>query len=261
MKPLIFVLSRGQNMQEEIRVIVVDDEEMWLQVIATTLNDFGYTVVGTAGDFESAMGIISNGEYDIALLDININGKNRGIELGKILTNVYNKPFVFITGSTDSHTVQDAINAGPSAYLTKPVHPASLVATVQSAINNFTNKATPTANVNADNNQFFFIKQGNKYKKLEWQNIIFLRSDKNYTTVYNSADKMEYFIRSPLSRTISMIIPPTLRSSFVQINRGEAVNIHFIQELANEEVHAAGHTFIVTDSFAPTLKKALTIIT
>lgn len=248
-------------MHEEIRVVIIDDEDIWLRSIAATLNDFGYTVAGTADNFEQAVSLIANQDYDIVLLDVNINGKNRGIELGKMLTSVYKKPFVFLTGSSDNHTLKEAIEAGPSAYLTKPVHPASLAATVQTAINNFTNKMEPAAAMATENNPFFFIKQGNKYKKIEWLNVVFLRSDKNYTIIYNGLDKMEYYVRSTLSRTLNMVIPASLRQNFVQVNRGEAVHTRYIQELANDEVHTTNHTFTVTESYTALLKKAITILT
>ncbi len=249
-------------MHQEIRVIIVDDEDMWLRSIAAALNDFGYTVAGTAATFEAAAGMLSTQDYDIALLDINIDGKNKGIELGKMLSAIYNKPFIFITGSTDSHTISEAIEARPSAYLTKPVHPASLVATVQSAINNYSNKTTPQpgGNAAAEQNPFFFVKQGNKYKKIDWNAIVYARADQNYTIIYNEADKTEYYIRSTLAKTLTMIIPPAQRSSFIQVNRGEAVQLKFILELSNDEIRTAVRTFSITESFRPAIKNAVTMI-
>lgn len=248
-------------MHEEIRVIVVDDEDIWLRSIAAALNDFGYTVAGTADNFETAAGLLSSKEYDIALLDININGKNKGIELGKMLSGIYNKPFIFITGSTDSHTVAEAVDARPSAYLTKPVHPASLLATVQSAINNFSSRTYPaTAAANVENNSFFFIKQGNKYRKIDWMDVVYARAEQNYTVIYNDADKTEYYIRSTLSKTLGAIIPAHLRTSFLQVNRGEAVQLKFVQEIATDEVRTPQRAFSITESFRQAVKNAVTML-
>lgn len=247
-------------MNEEIRVIVVDDEDIWLRSIAAALNDFGYTVAGTADNFEAAVGLLSSKEYDIALLDININGKNKGIELGKMLSGIYNKPFIFITGSTDSHTVSEAVDARPSAYLTKPVHPASLLATVQSAINNFNSSTEPSATTSSETNSFFFIKQGNKYRKIDWTDVVYARAEQNYTVIYNDVDRTEYYIRSTLSKTLGAIIPAHLRASFLQVNRGEAVQLKFIQEIATDEVRTTQRAFSITESFRQSVKSAVTML-
>ena len=108
-------------MHQEIKVLIIEDEEIWMKSIATTLHDFGYTVSGIADNFEAAVELFNYADYDIALLDINLNSKNKGIELGRMMCTYYRKPFIFLTGSSDRHTLNDAINAGPSAYLTKPV--------------------------------------------------------------------------------------------------------------------------------------------
>lgn len=247
-------------MNDEIRVILIDDESIWLKAITATLTDFGYIVAGTANSFESAAELISSAEYDIALVDISLNEKNKGIELGKLLNRFYNKPFIFITGSVESHTVGEAIEAGPSAYLTKPVHPASLIGTLQSAINNFQNKVAPTGIAQTTGSNFFFVKKGNRYRKIDWVDVVYLRSDKNYTIIYSEADKTEYCIRSTLSKTISYVVPPQLRSSFVQVNRAEAVQVAYMQEVVDGTIKTVAGSFIISETYKADFKKAVSFI-
>ncbi len=245
---------------EEIKVLIVEDEKMWSKSLATLLDDFGYTIIGIAEDFESAITLLNSNNYDIVLQDINLNNKSSGIELGKMISSIYKKPFIFITANTDNETLAAAVNAGPSAYLTKPVNRASLIATMQSAINNFNERITPAFNAAAPDNDIFFVKQGTKYKKLNWTNIVYLQSDKNYTGIFNATDQSEYFIRSSLSKTMNFIIPDYLRSSFVQINRAEAIHIPFIQELNAYELKTAHKTLTVTDVYINDLKKAMKVV-
>lgn len=249
-------------MHEEIKVIIIDDEEIWLKNLSTSLNNFGYTVAGTANNFDSALALLKNVEYDIALLDINLNliiGKS-GIELGKLISKQYHKPYIFITGSNFSHTLKDAIGSGPSAYLYKPVNPSSLIATIQIAISNFTKNIIPEATHAEPETDIFFVKQGMKYKKLRWDDIVYLRSEGNYTNLFNSTDKTEYNIRSSISKTLCFIIPHHLQSSFVQVNRSEAVNISFITEMAAEEIRTAYKVLTLTEAFKAGMKKAVNLI-
>lgn len=247
-------------MHEEIKVLIIEDEEMWSASYKATLHDFGYTVAGKADNFESAISLLNTADFDIVLLDIHINNKNSGIEIGKMINTLYHKPFIFITGSSDSHLLADVIAARPSAYLTKPVHPSSLIATLQSAIDNFSNNVTPARTTTDTNNDIFFVKQGNRYKKLNWAQIVFLQSDKNYTIIFNAADKTEYFIRSSMSKTLNYIIPGALKSSFVQINRAEAVNVAFINEFTGDEVRTAFKTLTLTEAYSNHLKEVLRLI-
>ncbi|MBZ0262537.1 MAG: response regulator [Hyphomicrobiales bacterium] len=245
-------------LQEEIKALVIEDEEIWLRSILANLNDFGYTVSGTASNFEEAIKLLNTADYDIVLLDINLNRKKSGLELGKMVSGLYHKPYIFITASFDTHTMQEAIGANPSAYLTKPVNPASLVIAIQNAINNFNSKQ-PASNV-SEEELFFFVKQGNKYKKLNWKDIVYLRSEKNYTSIFNAPEKAEYYIRSTMPKTLKYIIPASLQDKFIQVNRSEALNTTFIHEMSGDEVKTQFKVFYITDAYSKNLKKVLNII-
>jgi len=247
-------------MQEEIKIIIVEDEEMWLKSISVSLFDFGYTIAGTASSFESAVSLFSGVEFDIALLDIHLGADNKGLELGKMLSAYYKKPFIYITAEAGRHSLQEAVSTKPSAYLTKPVHPSSLAGAIQLAINTAYHFAEPENNTDLSQSTVFFVKQGNKYKKIDWTKVVYLKSDKNYTAIYHEPDKTEYFIRSTLSKTLNFIIPSSLRASFVQVNRAEAAQTGYITEIAADEVKTAYKSFVLTEVFAASLKKAIQIV-
>ncbi len=249
------------RVQDEIRVLLIEDEEIWATIIAANLNDFGYTVAGSANTFETAVSLLNSCEYDIVLQDINIQGRNSGIELGKMIRNLYHKPFIFITASFDKHTTQDAIQAGPSAYLTKPVNPTSLLIAIQNALNYFNNQVVASAMpVRDEEKTFFFVKQGNRHKKIDWKDVVYLRSEKNYTCIFNAQDKTEYFIRSTLPKTLSYIIPDILQSNFVQVNRSEVMQLSFITEITGDEVVTRFGNFGVSEAHIKELKKHLRLI-
>lgn len=248
-------------MQHDISILIIEDDAMWSQSLKNNLIDFGFTVVGTPNSFETAVTALNGLNYDIALLDINLNNRNEGIELGKMLSNLYHKPFIFITGSFDQHTMHQAVEAKPSAYLTKPVNPVSLYVTIQSALNNFSNKTVAVAAKPADTEvESFFVKLGDKYKKISWKDVVYLTSDKNYTVIFNAADKKEYYIRSSMNRTLQYIVPKHLQSKFIQVNRSETVQLPFITELMADEVYTQYKAFTVSENYIKELKKQLNII-
>jgi DNA-binding LytR/AlgR family response regulator len=247
-------------MEEEISVLIIEDEELWAKSLKANLDEFGFTVTGVAGDFETAVMALNQKNYDIVLLDIHINGRESGIELGRMVYSLYQKPFIFITASYDAQTAQAAVAARPSAYLTKPVHPASLFATIQTAIRNFTDQAATVSPTEPAGDDFFFVKQGDKYKKIFWKDVVCLSSEKNYTGVLNAFDGSTVYIRSTLPKTLHYLVPSALQKNFVQVNRSEVVQITYVSELAKDEVKTSYKTFTVTEAYLKELKGKLGII-
>jgi DNA-binding LytR/AlgR family response regulator len=247
-------------MENVISVLIVEDEEIWTRTLQLILKDFGYSIARAVNNVEDALSAFGECDYDIILMDIHLNGKNSGIELGKIVRNLYKKPFIFITASRE-HTVKDAAESGPSAYLPKPINPSSLFIAIQNAINNF-NTGQEAVPQKGDEDTFssFFIKQGNRYKKVDWNDVSYLSAGKNYVSVFNTIDKTEYFIRSSLQRTLQQIIPKHLQKNFIQVNRSEAVQLSFIHELANDEVKTAYKNFPVSESYNKELKSRMKIV-
>jgi DNA-binding LytR/AlgR family response regulator len=247
-------------MHEEISVLIIEDEPLWALSLKTNLDAFGFRVVGTAADFESAIAALNQKNYDIVLLDIHLNGRESGIELGRLVHTLYHKPFIFITASYDAQTAQSAVAVRPSAYLTKPVHPASLFVAIQSAIQNFTSQVTVLSPKENMTNDSFFVKQGDKYKKVYWKDVVALRSEKNYTGVLSAPDGSMFYIRSTLPKTLRFLVPSDLQKNFVQVNRSEAVQLSFIQELSKDEVKTKFEVFRVTEGYIRELKEKLHII-
>ncbi|MBN8972120.1 MAG: response regulator [Xanthobacteraceae bacterium] len=77
-------------------VFLVEDETMIRMMVAEMLMDLGYRIAGEAGDVDEALRLIETLDFDIAILDVNVNGKvitpvARAIAARK-------RPFVFATG-------------------------------------------------------------------------------------------------------------------------------------------------------------------
>ncbi|MFY7963929.1 MAG: LytR/AlgR family response regulator transcription factor [Chitinophagaceae bacterium] len=242
-----------------IKVIIVDDEEIWATQLEMFAEKFGFEVVANFNDATNAMMQLAQLDFDIALLDINMNGKNIGIELGKLICNTYHKPFIFITGSFDHHTAQEAITAKPSAYLTKPFNDTSLYVAIHKAIDNFEKREVATSDKN-NTTESFFVKVGNKYKRLEWQQVIALVSEKKYTKIKIANDDMEYLIGNTLPKTLQHILPKNFAHRFVQINRAEVINCNYITELKGYEVITTKGIFEATDGYIKQLKELLNLV-
>ncbi|HEX2533065.1 MAG TPA: response regulator transcription factor [Chitinophagaceae bacterium] len=247
-------------MQQEISVLIIEDEPLWARSLQESLDTFGFQVAGVAANLSDAAAALQQYMYDVVLLDIHLQGRESGIELGHLIHALYHKPFIFITASMSPATVQAAISAKPSGYLTKPVHPASLFATIHTALDNFARQASPAPGTAPLQEASFFVKQGDKHRRLFWKDIVALRSEKNYTGLLNAADGTTAYIRSTLPKTLQFLVPQSLQAGFVQVNRSEAVQVAFIQQLDKEEVVTVHGRFKVSESYLKVLKEKLNIL-
>lgn len=244
--------------EQPIQILIIEDDPISADSMELTLQEFGFTIKGVAHSVETALALLNRETFDIALVDIDLNGTKSGIEIGLILTNLYHIPFIFITGLSDRSVIEEAVKAKPSAYLQKPSSPATLFACIQTALQNFNSFKEPQLS-SQKNTDFFFIKTRNKLKRIDWKDVVLLTSADNYT-ILTLIDKSEHYIRSSLAMTLKFQIPIPLQKNYIQANRSEVVQINFISELVEEELITPIRNLTITKSYIKAVKQQLNII-
>ncbi|MBI1892207.1 MAG: response regulator transcription factor [Burkholderiales bacterium] len=117
-----------------IRILLVDDHAIARNGVRLMLSaEEGMVVAGEAGNAQEAMHRLREQEFDVALVDITMPGKN-GLELLKSLRAEKPKLAVLMlsTYSEEIYAVR-ALKLGASGYLTKDVPTTTLVAAVRKA--------------------------------------------------------------------------------------------------------------------------------
>lgn len=246
--------------KDALSVLVIEDELIWSTALELFLRDFGFELVGIANTFEKAVTALNKRDYDIVLLDISLDSEKSGIEIGRLINSLYKKPFIFITASYSSHTLQDAIAVKPSGYLSKPISENSLFITIQNAIHNFEHHQVATNPAPEEESSSFYVKQGNSYNKVDWADVVSLSVEQNYTRVLTVLQPAGYLIRSTLQKTLDSIVPEAFRKSFVRINRAEVVRSNYITELKGQTIVTPIKSFTITESFVKEVKQKLHLI-
>ena len=77
-------------------VFLVEDEVMIRMMVTDMLEELGYTVAAEAGEINEAIRLAQSTYYDLAILDVNVNGKV--ISPVADLIKARNRPFIFATG-------------------------------------------------------------------------------------------------------------------------------------------------------------------
>ena len=64
-----------QSPTPAMRILVVEDELMIRMLLEDMLGELGYTVAAEAARIEEALDAAKNADFDIAILDVNLNGQ------------------------------------------------------------------------------------------------------------------------------------------------------------------------------------------
>ena len=120
-------------MAEPVRIVLVDDHELFRSGLAKMLTDRGIDVVGTAASGEAALAIAARAHPDVVLMDLSLPAMS-GIEATSRLADSHPQiAVVVLTVMTDESDLIDAILAGASGYLLKDASLDEIIAGVESA--------------------------------------------------------------------------------------------------------------------------------
>ncbi|HTZ51790.1 MAG TPA: sigma-54 dependent transcriptional regulator [Spirochaetia bacterium] len=115
----------------DFSVAVVDDEAQVLESVRALLHSFGITNVRCIPDPGSVTGELARHDVGVILLDL-VMPPFRGEDLLASIRNEYPEiPVVVISAVGDLQRAVECMKAGAADYLTKPVEPSRLVATVK----------------------------------------------------------------------------------------------------------------------------------
>jgi CheY-like chemotaxis protein len=113
---------------EGTRVLVIEDEAIIAMTAEDMLEELGCVLAGTAGTLAEAMAAAERGGFDVALLDINLNG-HESLPVAEKLKES-GTPYVFTTG-------YGAAGFGPghdAPLVTKPYRIGDLEAAIREAL-------------------------------------------------------------------------------------------------------------------------------
>lgn len=119
-------------MKEELKVLVVDDEEMLRNLLARILEREGYAV-STASGGKQALAFLEKSDFQIMVSDVKMPEMS-GFELLKEAKGKYPRlAVVMMTAFGDENTVQQAVALGADGYVAKPFKSHNLTSEVQRA--------------------------------------------------------------------------------------------------------------------------------
>src|SRR6185436_10632199 len=105
---------------DQIRVLVVDDQEVHAQAVAEALARIGYECdIATSGG--EGLKKIENEDFDVVITDLRMDDVDGLTLLRKAKLELPDAEVVLVTGHGDIKTAVAAMQGGAATYLTKPV--------------------------------------------------------------------------------------------------------------------------------------------
>lgn len=243
---------------DRIRTLIVEDELIIAEDMKIMLHESGYDVIGIAKNCMEAEKILKKDIPDIALIDIQLQCGDDGIQLAKSVKENYDIPVIFVTSNTDKKTVERAKEAEPSGYVVKPFEREDLFTAIEISISNFAKLKSGNQEAESDSyfyREYLFIKKNYQFEKVKIKNIRWIKSDGNYLELF-CLENSKYLIRS----TFKDLFNNTAFKSFTQVHKSYAVNLEFVEALRYNELIIGKTAIPIGKIFRDKIKKQLNII-
>ncbi|MBU3867397.1 response regulator [Streptomyces sp. 4503] len=123
------------------RVVIAEDEALIRLDLKEMLEEEGYSVVGEAGDGETAVALAQEHHPDLVILDVKMPVLD-GISAAERIAADRIAPVLMLTAFSQRELVERARDAGAMAYLVKPFSKSDVVPAIEMAVSRFTELKT-----------------------------------------------------------------------------------------------------------------------
>jgi DNA-binding response OmpR family regulator len=124
------------SLERRIKILIVDDNPLLVDLIAEMLSDIGNITVHTASDGIQGLELFDALHPDCMIIDVKMPGLN-GYQLVRAIRGdpaSEGMPMIILTAMTQDQDLFAGLAAGADHYLVKPVKPDVLMAAIQSAL-------------------------------------------------------------------------------------------------------------------------------
>ena len=125
----------GGSVDAEIsgRILIIDDDPHFLRVLQRILSGEKFAVTATSNPCE-AIGLLRSGNFDLIICDLRMPDCD-GLNVLQAIRSAGNEvPVIILTAYGEVDTYLEAMNAGATEYLNKPIKSDELVVVVRNCL-------------------------------------------------------------------------------------------------------------------------------
>ncbi len=126
-------------MEEDLKVLIVDDEDDLVSTLVERLEIRGVDATGVCSGTQ-AIQLVENNGFDVVVLDVKLKGED-GVEIMKQIKEIQPElPVILLTGHLSPEASEEGFKAGAIDYLLKPINLNDLMTKMREAIAVFKKK-------------------------------------------------------------------------------------------------------------------------
>lgn len=206
-----------------INCVIIDDEPLAREGLANYVREVDFLNLGGVGENPlELLHLIDQQKVDLIFLDIQMPKMN-GIEFLKI---IQKPPMVVITTAYPSYALE-GFQLNALDYLLKPI-----------TFERFFKAAAKARDyhklLNGDhakqNEDYFFIKCGNKYEKIPFEDILYVEGMQNYVNIYTNQGKFVTML------SLKSLEENLNERSFIRIHKSYIVAVNKINGIEGNEI-------------------------
>jgi len=115
------------------RILIVDDDPHFLRVLARILSGENFLVTSAGGACD-ALELVKSAQFDLIISDLRMPECDGVSFVAALRQNGNNVPVIILTAYGEVDTYLEAMNAGATEYLNKPIHSDELLRIVRSCL-------------------------------------------------------------------------------------------------------------------------------
>ena len=240
-----------------LKVLVVEDDQMISESLCDILEMLDHKVVGVAENAEEAIELCNENKPDIALLDIQIGGDIDGVDLSEIINQQFELPFIFTTAYADDMTVKRARDKGPFGYVVKPYGVKDINAAIEVAISAYErlkDAESKAGGMTKIIDKSMFLKVDYKLIRVMVDDILYVEAKGDYA-LFKTEEK-GYIVHTTMKR-----VKERLEAyDFVKVHRSYVVNLARIVDIEESNLLIKNKVIPISRANKESLIKRLNLL-
>ncbi|RZK13609.1 MAG: response regulator transcription factor [Hymenobacter sp.] len=207
-------------------VLVVEDSPTQARLVSTCLLQLGLALLGPAATAGAALALCKANWPALAIIDLNLEAGNDGVELARQLQQTGPIPFIFISATDDTALLARARAMQPLAILPKPFTITSLRRMIEMGMYGQARTPLdwqPPAGPESAAAPWLFVRERDVLMRLALADITCVRTEQKHAVITLVSGR-RHSVRTPLAELLL-----SLPATFVQVHRSWLVNLNYIE--------------------------------
>jgi DNA-binding LytR/AlgR family response regulator len=218
-----------------MKCLIVDDEDVAIDGVVDCMNSLDYLhLAGRCSSAMEAMKALREQDIDLMFLDINMP-RLSGLEL---LESLEKSPLTILTTAYSEYALE-GYRLHVVDYLLKPYSFQRFMQATQKALDLYRSRLGSKKS-DVDKPENMYIRQGDSFQKISWDDILFVEAMQNYLKLYL---KEKMFVIHQTMASLEEMLP---KDQFYRVHNSFLVNVSQIESVSGRRLFINSHEIPVS---------------